>query len=266
MKFIVRGGENMVRKIEKEIEIVIIEEPIELPSCVQKQIEAFWEEQLQKNPCLFNGEVWSVTKKEELVDKIRLSIQKTSYAHYLFSQKVGIQTQAHRCYNLSCGILLETIDHHYIIGEMNKTTSFPRGLQISGGNLDRTDIQGKKGRMINTVARELKEELGIDLEKIKDKEVRYIEEPDNDLKRNAYSVIMKGILNFTKDQMKKHYSKYKQQLEEKGEEIEFNTLYFIPKQNASSVLEQLDNPKAPYLKALIALDSKELEKDKINNW
>lgn len=49
--------------------------------------------------------------------------------HYLFDERVGIEGQ-YGCYNLNCGILLETQDGYYIVGEMNETTSYPKGLQI----------------------------------------------------------------------------------------------------------------------------------------
>ena len=64
----------------------------------------------------------SVTKFEELPDKIKLSIQKTNYAHYLFDERVGIEKQ-YSCYNLYSAILLETKDKYYIIGEMSEITS-----------------------------------------------------------------------------------------------------------------------------------------------
>ena len=129
----------MLIKVNKEIEVTKLEEPLKLPSDLQNKIEEFWKKQVAENPHLFNGEVWSVTKFEELPDKIRLGIQKTNYAHYLFDERVGIEGQ-YACYNLNCGILLETRNGYYIIGEMDETTSYPKGLQISGGNLDQNDI------------------------------------------------------------------------------------------------------------------------------
>ena len=130
----------MVIKLNKKIEVVKIDEPVNLPPEIQKQIEEFWEKQIQANPHLFNGEVWTVTKCEELPDRIRMCIQKSNYAHYLYDERVGLEGNL-ACYNLNCGILLETIDGYYIVGEMASTTSYPRCLQISGGNLDQNDIK-----------------------------------------------------------------------------------------------------------------------------
>lgn len=189
-------------------------------------------------------------------DKIKISIQKTNYAHYLFDERVGIEGK-YACYNLNCGILLETKDGYYIVGEMNETTSYPKGLQISGGNLDENDI-GKDGQVdiINNVARELKEELNIDLfdkSVVQEYKMQYMEMPQ--VKRHSYAPIMKGILLITAKQMEEQYSEYKRILEQASEEVEFERLHFIEKENALKILRSLDNPKRPYLEDLIDLDS-----------
>ena len=130
----------MVTKLDKELEIIKGEKNVELPKDILGKIESFWQKQVEINPHLFNGEVWSVTNFEELEDKFRLTVQKTNYAHYLYDERVGLEGNF-ACYNLNGGILLETIDKKYILGEMNETTSYPKVLQISGGNLDQNDIK-----------------------------------------------------------------------------------------------------------------------------
>lgn len=247
----------MVIKINKKIEVIKIEETLKLPKNLRNQIEDFWKKQIAENPHLFNGEVWSVIKFEELPDKIKISIQKTNYAHYLFDERVGIESQ-YACYNLNCGILLETKDGYYIIGEMAETTSYPKGLQISGGNLDKNDIkQDGQVDIINNVARELKEELDIDLfnkDIVQEYKMQYMEIPQG--KRHSYAPMMKGILTITAKQMQEKYSNYKRVLEQNGKDIEFEKLHFIKKESALEILKSLDNPKRPYLEDLLVLDSK----------
>ena len=51
-------------KLHKELEIVKREKDIELPEAIVQKIEMFWQKQVEENPHLFNGEVWSVTKYE----------------------------------------------------------------------------------------------------------------------------------------------------------------------------------------------------------
>ena len=248
----------MVIRINKKIEVTKIKEKLELPKKLQIQIEEFWKNQVKENPHLFNGEVWTVTSFEELPDKIKIEIQKTNYAHYLFDERIGIEGK-YTCYNLSCGILLETKDGYYIIGEMNETTSYPRGLQISGGNLDQNDIkENGEVDIVNNVARELKEELNIDLfdkTLVKEYKMMYMEIPEG--KRHSYAPMMKGILSITSKEMEEQYRNYKNKLEKIGEDVEFTRLHFIKKENAIEELKSLNNPKRPYLEDLIKLDSRE---------
>lgn len=246
----------MVVKLNKKIEVIKKEGVFKLPEDLQKKIENFWEKQVEENPHLFNGEVYNVTKFEELQDKIKISIQKTNYAHHLFDERVGIEGK-YACYNLSSGILLETKDGYYIVGEMSQITSFPKGLQIIGGTLDQNDIK-EDGQVdiINNVARELKEEINIDLfdkSIVQEYKMKYMEIPQE--RRHLYRPIMKGILTITAKEMKEKYSEYKRMLGQTGEDIEFERLHFIKKEQALETLRSLENPRRPYLEDIIKLDN-----------
>ena len=246
----------MVIRVNKRIEVIKMEETLKLPEKLQKQIEDFWKKQVEENPRLFNGEIYSVTKFDDLPDKIIISIQKTNYAHYLFDERMGIEGE-YACYNLNSGILLETRDGYYIIGEMSETTSYPKGLRISGGNLDENDIdQYGRVNIINNVARELKQELGIDLfdkSTVQEYQMQYMEIPQG--MRHSYAPMLKGVLTITAKEMEEKYNKYKIMLERIGTDVEFERLHFIKKDNAIQILKSLDNPKRPYLEDLINLDS-----------
>ena len=78
----------MVIRINKRIEVTKIKEKLELPKELQIQIEEFWKNQVKENPHLFNGEVWTVTSFKESPDRIKIEIQKTNYAHYLFDENL----------------------------------------------------------------------------------------------------------------------------------------------------------------------------------
>ena len=245
-------------KLHKELEIVKREKDIELPEAIVQKIEMFWQKQVEENPHLFNGEVWSVTKFDELEDRIRLTIQRTNYAHYLYDERVGLEKDL-ACYNLNGGILLETLDKKYIVGEMDKTTSYSKGLQIPGGNLDQNDIK-EDGTvdLIGNIARELKEELNLDLfdrSIIQSYKMQYMELPEG--RRHSYSPKLKGFLKMTSEEMKEYYEKYKIYLKENNQEVEFTKLHFIDKENVIAELDALDNPKRSYLRGLLYMDSKE---------
>lgn len=245
----------MVISIAKPIEARILDYPINLPLTLQSKIEEFWQKQVEKNPYLFNGEVWSVSKFQEFPDKLQLLIQKTDYAHYLYDERVGIDSP-YSCYNLNCGILLETNDHYYVVGEMNETTSYPHGLQISGGNLDDQDIlPDGKVDLIGNVARELNEELNLtlfDSTQISSYQFAYLELPQG--KRHSYAPMMKGQLTFSAKEMEKYYQSYQQSLRQTGGEIEFECLHFIPKDSVKKALAKMPNPKRPYLEDLLTMD------------
>ena len=87
--------------------------------------------------------------------------------------------------------------------------------------------------------------------------MQYMEIPEG--KRHSYTPMMKGILSITAKEMEEQYNKYKKELEQKGEEVEFAKLHFINKNNAIKILKSLDNPKRLYLENLIDLDSKSME-------
>ena len=242
--------------LHKKLEIIRDKKNVELPKDIVEKIKIFWQKQVEENPHLFNGEVWSVTKFEELEDKFRLTVQKTNYAHYLYDERVGLEGDL-ACYNLNGGILLETLDKKYIIGEMNETTSYPKGLQIPGGNLDQNDIK-KDGSvdLIGNIARELQEELNLNLfdsSIVQSYKMQYMELPEG--RRHSYSPKLKGLLKMTSEEMKDYFEKYKEYLKETNQEVEFAKLHFINKENAVTELDSLDNPKRPYLRNLLYMDS-----------
>ncbi len=243
-------------ELHKKLEIIRDKKNVELPKDIVEKIKIFWQKQVEENPHLFNGEVWSVTKFEELEDKFRLTVQKTNYAHYLYDERVGLEGDL-ACYNLNGGILLETLDKKYIIGEMNETTSYPKGLQIPGGNLDQNDIK-KDGSvdLIGNIARELQEELNLNLfdsSIVQSYKMQYMELPEG--RRHSYSPKLKGLLKMTSEEMKDYFEKYKEYLKETNQEVEFAKLHFINKENAVTELDSLDNPKRPYLRNLLYMDS-----------
>ena len=143
---------------------------------------------------------------------------------------------------------------------MDETTSYPKGLQIPGGNVDQNDIK-EDGTvdLIGNIARELQEELNLNLfdkSMIQSYKMQYMELPEG--RRHSYSPKLKGFLKMTSEEMKEYYEKYKTYLKETNKEAEFTKLHFIDKENAIAELDRLNNPKRPYLRGLLCMDSKEI--------
>ncbi len=246
----------MILHTNKTIKIKHTNKTIRLPEDLKKQIDLFWKEQIKNNQHLFNGEDWNVTKMEELNNEIILHLEKTNYAHYLYDERHGIE-EKYACHKISSGVFIETIDGYAVIGELDKNTSYPNCLQVSGGGIDKEDILNGEIDIVETAKRELKEELNIDLyskKQIKNYKFKYIEIPEGT--RHAYTIILKAISNLTARQLNKHFEEYKKWLEDNNKEIEFNKLYFLKIGHSVNELDKLDNPKRIYLRQLLEIEDK----------
>ena len=183
------------------IKIKFKDEMIELPKDIKEQINIFWKQSKKANPSLFNGELICVSEYKESNDLIEITCKRTSYAHHLYDERVGLPKE-YGCHNLVVGCLLETSDNYYVIGEMTSNTSVPNCLQIPGGNVDNTDIKEGRVDILNALIRECREEVNINLQ---DKNmvdsfgIKYISLPNE--KSNAYLIIAKGNLKKTKNEI-----------------------------------------------------------------
>ena len=216
----------MVIHTKKPVKTNTIHKKMNLPQDLQDRINDFWKEQIKKNPNLFNGEVWNVTKMKENEDSIILTIEKTDYAHYLYDERHGIE-ELYACHNIAGCTYIVTKDGYAVIGELDDTTSCPGMMQVSGGGIDeRYDIINGEFDLIKTAKRELEEELNLNLDdktQIKNYDFEYIEIPEE--KRHAYCVILKAYSAYTKDQLEKHFKKYYKFLKENDGEKEFKRLH-----------------------------------------
>lgn len=187
-------------------------------------------------------------------DQILITCKKSNYAHYLYDERISLPKE-YACSSLVAGCLLETSDNYYIVGELAENTSFPYCMQISGGNADKNDIKDGRIDIINTIIRECKEELNINLQdekQVEHFEIKYISLPTETV--HTYILFAKGKLNMTRAQMQEYYEQY---LKENNLEVEFGKIHFIRKGRTTEELENLKNPKRNYLKSLLEIDSKE---------
>ena len=239
---------SKIVKINKPIILKFEDRKINLPSKLKESIKKFWNEAIKENPNLYNGQNYVVETVIETKDNIEMTVIKTDYAHYLYDERIGIQEEKYRCCSPYAGILLLTKDNYFVIGEMNKTTSIPHCLQISGGGIDNKDIENGIINIHLNIKRELNEEVNLDLNDI-DYKIEYIEYPTKT--RNAYGFLSIGKIDKTKHELNKHFEKYKQQLIENNLEVEFERLIFLKKENAIQELDNLPNYKRPFLRDLI---------------
>ena len=169
----------MVYEIKnKEIKVILKDEKVELPEELRKRIKENFENIKKSGAHVWNGEVWCVAENNITDDLVEIICKKTDYAHYLYGERIGCPEE-YSCRNLSAGCLLETLDNYYIVGELDKTASYPTVLQVTGGGVEQNDIENNHINVMGTITREALEELNIDLKKIHNEiEYMYISEKD----------------------------------------------------------------------------------------
>lgn len=239
-----------------KIKVIVDNNKIELPDEIQKNINEHWEQAQKENPNIWNGEITCVADCAINDQEIIITCKKSNYAHYLYDERIGL-CEKYGCSNLSAGCLIETSDNYYIVGELAENTSFPGCMQISGGNADNNDIKNGEINISNTIVRECKEELNIDLlnsDQVEEYVIKYVGLPTN--KTHTYLVFAKGKIKRDSVQMKKHYDQYLKYLKDNNLEIEFGKIHFIKKGKTNEYLDKLENPKREYLKELLNIDSK----------
>lgn len=247
----------MIKNIKGiKIKAYIEDEKLKLPKEIQMKIDEFWQKAIKETPELWDGELMCVEKCVKESNELIITCKKTNYSHYLYDERIVLPKE-YACSSLVASCLLETSDNYYIVGELAENTSFPHCMQISGGSADNDDIKNNQIDIQNTIIRECKEELNIDLQnndQVENFEIKYIYLPND--KIHTYILFAKGKLNMTKEEMKEYYEKYLKYLKENNLEIEFGRIHFIKKGNTTEELKKINNPKRDYLVSLLEIDSK----------
>lgn len=249
----------MIRDIEDyKINISITNEKITQNEELREKIKVFWQDVIHKSPKLWDGELMCVKTFNIKANQIDIICGKSNYSHYLYGERIGLNIK-NACTSLVAGSLLETLDGYYILGELDESMSYPRCLQVSGGNADKADIENGTIDILKTIRRETLEELNIDIDDkniVEESKIKYLRLPDENTRIYTYIIFAKAKLKITAEEMKIRYDKYVEYLKENDLEIEFGKIHFIKKENAIEELRKLDNPKREYLEELFLIDSK----------
>lgn len=233
-----------IRKITKPIKLLYENKVIELPEDLKLKIKDFWVSAIKETPTLYNGKDFAIVKIEEQNKEIIIHTRSTSYAHYLYDERIGISDKNSRCITPWAGILLLTNDEYWVVGKMSKHTSFPNGLQLPGGGIDKKDIKNKTIDIRQVLRRELKEEINLDLDEIK-YDFKYLELPNG--KRNAYGFIAVGKLDMSKDKLEEYFNTYKIISSKNNLKTEFEDLIFLKRERAVQDLKLYNVSKRGYL-------------------
>lgn len=246
----------MIKNIEnKKLTITYKDERVVLPKELREKIDKHWEEYVNKNPNLWNGDVTRVSEYSEVNNEIKILCQKTDYAHYLYEERNGLPNE-YASVNISAGCLLETNDGYYLIGELDEKMSYPHMLQVSGGNVDKNDMENGVVDIMKTISREVMEEVNIDLnnsDQVSNLVLKYIYNSEIG-EQPKVQIFAKAKLKMTAKQMNEYYDKYFNYLKENNLELEFGKIHLINKNDVVEILNNMNNPKRDYLLPLIKTD------------
>lgn len=240
----------------KKLVITYSDEYPILPPEIQNKIDEKWSEIVKESPTLWNGDIACVEDIKIEDNYITLSCRKTTYSHYLYQEKIGLPKE-YECRVLTAGVLFETNDNYFVLGEVDKSMPNPTMIQMPGGNIDKSDIKDEQIDCLKTIIREIKEEVNIDLndEKLVKKcALNGFYNADEGFQPEV-EVFAKAKLKIDKDDLEKHFNNYYESLLKDNHYVEIKKLHFLHKNNCIDELEKFKNPKRPYLEQLLKFNN-----------
>jgi len=215
-----------IRPFTQALRIRYSGEMVTLPPDIRQKVDAHWQKLMLANPNLFNGEAFTITSVHETPDAINLTLDQTDYAHYLYSHQVrGLGEFAVRI--IHSAALVFTADGKIVFGSMGRQTSRPGVIQCSGGGLDNDDITDGNVDIEHNTAKELREELGIDVHdssQVAEFGPAYLKEGGF---ADTMTVVYVAHLQMPNAEFLQKYDQFARQLRAQGEEPEFGELFCL---------------------------------------
>ena len=147
-------------EIKDKLQIKFNDRIVSLPRDVQQKIDSYWEELIASGKKFKRGEVFTVTSVSGAQGSLEIVVEKTDYAHYLYSQNIGgLGDHAVRIIHPATIVL--SADRKIIFGKMGEHTSRKGIFQLCGGGLETKDLVGGVFDLMRAAKSELWEELGI---------------------------------------------------------------------------------------------------------
>lgn len=241
-----------IAPVPKQLQIHLQPGKIVLPEELQSKVTAHWIELVAANPALHNGEVFSVVSKQASDEKLQIELQQTDYAHHLYNKHVGGLGEYAVKLIHPCSLLI-TADDQLIFGAMGDQTSSPGEILCSGGGIDFEDVEGETVHIEHTAAKELQEELNVDISD--DNEVQAFQPKylitNDDV--HIMTVVYVVYLRQTSAEFKAEYEQFLQTLKAQGETPEFRELFFLPRTSkaADDFLHQHETTLGRYMPILL---------------
>jgi 8-oxo-dGTP pyrophosphatase MutT (NUDIX family) len=193
---------------------------VSLPADLQKEVDAYWEELLRGGKRYTRGEVFTVIGKTETADTIEVTVSRTDFAHNLFCRDIR-NPEGYGIRIIHTAALVETSDGKVVFGRMSAHTANPLRYQLCGGGIDDHDIRDGVFDLDHNTKKELREELGIDVDdtqRVLSFAPAYFKEGGP---REMMSVIYRVTLGETAAGYMKRYEAFAEGFRKSGEEPEF---------------------------------------------
>lgn len=219
------------RPFSKSLDLRLTGEKIALPPALNVKVQGYWQDLLQSNPKLHNGEVFTVVTVQEDTNAIHIRLAQTDYAHYLYSRRMG--DLGDFTVRIIHPAALVVASQHIIFGEMGSHTSLAGTIQCCGGGIDYSAVRSDGTVAIDmTMAAELHEELGIS---VGDKRIASIKPAYLKFGGPTGKMVLIYIveLNQTSDQFLRDYATFTKTLRAKNEDPEFEKLFCISADTAT---------------------------------
>jgi hypothetical protein len=198
--------------------------PFRLPLNIREQHQKFWDTQIIQNPYLRNGEVFTITQINKTPEELHITVMKTDYKHFLYT--IRHEDCEFPCKVVFTCVAVITNDNHIAFGRMNQNTATPGRLQFTGGGLDESDLDGSVFNLVNSIGKELEEEMGLHIESANTKSFipKLVKSKG---KFDSWAVMFELKVDYTAEELKILFEKHNHSLIEKGEQPEFEEFLFV---------------------------------------
>ncbi|HTH72351.1 MAG TPA: hypothetical protein VL737_03245 [Candidatus Pristimantibacillus sp.] len=136
---------------------------VAIPADTREKIDENWQQLAARNHRLYNGEIFTVTNVDDTDRGTTVTLAETDYAHYLYSRQTGDLGEL-TVRVIHPAALVVSSDDKFVFGVMAEYTSEPSVIQCCGGGIDNNDVEDGIIDMNVCIARELNEELGVNIQ------------------------------------------------------------------------------------------------------
>lgn len=245
----------MIKKINDDVKVIFEKKKTNLPKEIQDKVDLYWDLVNSNDRKFRRGDVFNIVTIEETNDLLKIYVELTDYAHYLYTTNNDIP-EGYACRVIFTAALVKTSDNRLIFGQMAKNTSTPGRLQCAGGGIDRNDVKGNIIDLHNNIVNELYEELGIktdDNQIVKVIKPKYLKSGGTN---NFLAVIYVVELKITENEFRSIYDNYVEELLKKSQTPEFDSIVILPNNHLSikTFLDSDVRPRVDYLEKLLLLE------------